>query len=141
MMRTTRDRLADAYHAFTARDIDAALAAMHPDVDGPDGMEGGRVHGHDGVRGYWTRQWTVIDPHVEPQRFGTDETGRIIVDVHQVVRDRTGNVLADQMVQHVYLMKDGLIRSMEIRKPSARVGVEEAARGADLTSSRDAGEG
>jgi hypothetical protein len=140
-MRTSRDRLADAYHAFNARDIDAALAAMHPDVDWPNGMDGGRVHGHDGVRDYWTRQWTVIDPHVEPQRFGTDETGRIIVDVHQVVRDRTGNVLADQMVQHVYLMKDGLIRSMEIRKPSAPVGVEEAARGADLTSSRDAGEG
>jgi hypothetical protein len=116
MMRTNPDRLTDAYHAFNARDIDAALAAMHPDVDWPNGMDGGRVHGHDGVRDYWTRQWTVIDPHVEPRRFGTDETGRIVVDVHQVVRDRTGTVLADQMVQHVYLMEDGLIRSMEIRK-------------------------
>ncbi len=115
-MRTNRDLLTDAYHAFNARDIDAALAAMHPDVDWPNGMEGGRVHGHDGVRDYWTRQWRAIDPHVEPRGFGTDESGRIIVDVHQVVRDRAGNVLADQMVRHVYLMQEGLIRSMEIRK-------------------------
>jgi len=58
----------------------------------------------------------VIDPHVEPRRFGTDESGRLIVDVHQVIRDRAGTVRADQMVQPVYVVQDGLIRSMEIRK-------------------------
>jgi hypothetical protein len=116
-MLTDLDLLTNAYKAFNARDIDAALAAMHPEVDWPNGMEGGRVHGHSGVRDYWTRQWSFIDPHVEPRRFGTDATGRIIVDVHQIVRDRAGNIRADQMVQHLYLIRDGLIRSMEIRKP------------------------
>ena len=116
-MSTDRDILIAAYNAFNARDIDAALAAMHPDVDWPNGMEGGRVHGHSGVRAYWTRQWSLIDPHVEPRRFSTDEAGRVIVDVHQVVRDRAGNLIADEMVQHVYLIEDGLVRSMEIRKP------------------------
>jgi hypothetical protein len=116
-MRTDRDLLTSAYNAFNARDIDAALAAMHPDVDWPNGMEGGRVHGHDAVRAYWTRQWGLIDPRVEPRRFSTDETGRIVVDVHQVVRDRAGNLIANEMVQHVYLIEDGLVRSMEIRKP------------------------
>ena len=33
-----------------------------------------------------------------------------------VVRDLSGKVLADQMVQHVYSMQDGLIKHMEIRK-------------------------
>lgn len=32
-----------AYTAFEARDIDSALAAMHPDVDWPNGMERGTV--------------------------------------------------------------------------------------------------
>jgi hypothetical protein len=41
--------------------------------------------------------------------------GRTTVHVHQVVRDLTGKVLADQMVHHVYLVQDGLIRNMEIR--------------------------
>jgi len=89
---------------------------MHPDVDWPNGLEGGRIHGRDGVRDYWTRQWSVIDPHVEPRRFGTDESGRLVVDVHQVIRDRAGTVIADQMVQHVYVVHDGLIRRMDIRK-------------------------
>ncbi len=41
--------------------------------------------------------------------------GRIVVDVHQVIRDRAGHVTADRMVQHVYEMRDGLIASTEIR--------------------------
>lgn len=114
-METTREMLARTYAAFNARDIDATLAAMHEDVDWPNGMEGGRVHGHDGVREYWTRQWSMLDPHVEPVGFETDEDGRIVVDVHQVVRDLAGEVLVDQMVRHVYLVEDGLVRSMEIR--------------------------
>jgi hypothetical protein len=114
-----RRLLEKSYEAFNARDIDAALAAMHVDVDWPNGMEGGYVHGHSGVRDYWTRQWGLIDPHVEPLRFETDEDGRIVVDVRQVVRDRTGNTIADERVQHVYLIEDGLVRTMEIRKPQA----------------------
>ena len=39
-----------------------------------------------------------------------------MVDVHQVVRDLTGRILADQMVQHVYTIKEGLIQRMDIRK-------------------------
>jgi hypothetical protein len=112
-----RQLLEKAYAAFNARDIDAVLAVMHIDVDWPNGMEGGRVHGHDGVRDYWTRQWGMIDPRVQPLRFEADEDGRTVVHVRQVVRDLDGNVVADGMVQHVYLIEDGLVRNMEIREP------------------------
>ena len=44
-----------------------------------------------------------------------DETGVTVVDVHQVVRDLSGNILVDQMVQHVYSIQDGLIERMDIR--------------------------
>jgi len=108
--------LQKAYAAFNARDLDGALATMNPDVVWPNGMEGGTVHGHEGVRAYWTRQWGMIDPHVEPVNFREDEPGRITVDVHQVVRDLSGNVMLDRMVQHVYTLRDGLIRSMDIRE-------------------------
>jgi nuclear transport factor 2 (NTF2) superfamily protein len=119
MMTTERRLLEDAYNAFNARDIDAALAAMHVDVCWPNGMEGGSVYGHDGVRDYWMRQWEVIDPYVEPLRFEADKAGRIVVDVRQLVRDRSGNVMVDEMVQHVYLIEDGFVRSMEIREHRA----------------------
>jgi len=103
------------YAAFNARDIDTVLAAMRPDVDWPNGMEGGRVHGHDGVREYWTRQWSMINPHVDPVKIEADARGRVVVDVHQVVRELDGKVLLDRMVEHIYSFDDGLIRSMEIR--------------------------
>jgi len=105
-----------AYAAFNARDLDGALATMHPDVVWPNGMEGGVVHGHDGVRAYWTRQWGMINPHVDPVSFAPDESGRIAVSVHQVVHDLSGKVLLDRMVEHVYTLKDGLIQSMDIRE-------------------------
>ena len=88
---------------------------MHPDVDWPNGMEGGRVLGTAAVRDYWTRQFELLDPHVEPRNFTTESDGRIAVDVHQVVHDKAGKLLVDHMVQHVYEIRDGLIRSMEIR--------------------------
>jgi hypothetical protein len=103
-----------AYAAFNARDIDAALATMHPDVAWPNGMEGGYVHGHAEVRAYWTRQWLAIDPHVDPLSFEQDATGRILIDVHQVVRDPSGTVLSDQRIGHRFTIRNGLIQTMEI---------------------------
>ena len=117
---TDRDLLISIYAAFNRRDIDAVLTHMHSEVDWPNGMEGGRVHGKEAVRQYWQRQWRQIDPRVEPQDFSTDESGATIVDVHQVIRDLSGNVLADSMVRHVYRMRDGLIYSMEIRDLAAK---------------------
>ncbi len=91
---------------------------MHPDVDWPNGMEGGRVLGHDAVRAYWTRQWQSLNPNVQPISFTPDEQGRTVVEVHQVVHDINGALLVDQTVQHVYMIEGGLIRSMEIRNPN-----------------------
>jgi len=105
-----------AYAAFNARDLDGALATMRTDVVWPNGMEGGVVHGQEGVRAYWTRQWSMIDPHVDPVSFTEDERGRIAVSVHQVVRELSGKILLDRMVEHVYTLKDGFIQSMDIRE-------------------------
>ena len=46
--------LRSAYAAFNARDIDAAVELMHPDVDWPNAWRGGRVVGRAAVRDYWT---------------------------------------------------------------------------------------
>jgi ketosteroid isomerase-like protein len=95
-----------AYEAFNARDIEGALALMHPDVDWPN----------DAVRAYWTRQFGLIDSHVEPVGFQAYEDGRVMVDVHQVVRALDGELLSDGRVQHVYTFRDRLVTHMEIRE-------------------------
>ena len=117
MKQSEKEILAAAYVAFNKRDIDAVLALMSTNVDWPKGFEGGRVHGHQEVRAYWTRQWALVDPHVDPVRIVPDDAGDWVVDVHQVVGDLSGKQLGDQMVQHVYSIRDGLIERMEIRSP------------------------
>ena len=108
------DLLRAAYAAFNARDIDAALATMSPNVAWPMAFKGGFVRGHPEVRAYWTEQWSEIDPHVEPISFHPDGVGHILVDVHQVVRDLAGAVLGDDHVGHRFTIEGGLIQAMEV---------------------------
>ncbi len=111
---TNEELLTTAYHAFNTRDLEAALATMHPNVEWPNTMEGGYAHGHDGVRAYWTKQWNLVDPHVEPVHFVTDASGRVAIEVHQVVHDLEGHLLEDLTVQHIYRVEEGLIRRMDM---------------------------
>ena len=103
-----------AYAAFNARNIDAALATLSPDVSWPKAFKGGFVRGHEAVRAYWTEQWSEIDPHVEPVSFHRQSDGRFLVDVHQIVRDLSGTVLADVHVGHRFTLANGLLQAMEV---------------------------
>jgi hypothetical protein len=111
---TETELLRAAYAAFNARDIDAALALMTPDVEWPRAFKGGFVRGPEEIRAYWTEQWSEINPHVEPVAFHEEEAGRILVDVHQVVHDLAGAALADAHVGHRFTFEHGLIRRMEV---------------------------
>jgi ketosteroid isomerase-like protein len=114
-MSDDAEHLRQIYALFNSRDIERVLAAMHPDVLWANGMEGGHVHGRDEVRGYWKRQWAIVDPRVEPVEISPNREGEIVVKVHQVVRDLKGNLLADRMVSHIFQMRNGLIQRFDIR--------------------------
>jgi SnoaL-like domain len=103
-----------AYNDFNARRIEAVLSSMHPDVTWANGMEGGYVHGREGVREYWTRQWAIIDPHVEPVHIVEGEPGTVEVEVRQTVRDLKGAIQAEIMVKHAFRVENGLIRRFDI---------------------------
>ena len=103
------------YAAFNERDIDAALSQAHPDVDWPNGWEGGRVRGHAAVRDYWTRQWKAVDSRVTPMATRAMDDGRIAVTVHQVGHNHEGHLLWDATVTHVFATDaDGLVTRMDI---------------------------
>lgn len=108
------DLLRAAYAAFNARDIDAVLTVMAPDVIWPKAFKGGFARGHQEVRAYWTEQWSEINPRVEPTPFQPEAGGRILVHVHQLVRDMAGAVVADGHMGHRFTIESGLIRSMEV---------------------------
>lgn len=82
------------YASFNARDIDAVLAVLSDNVAWANGMDGGHVHGRQAVRDYWTRQWAVISPHVEPVAFKETEDGAVAVEVIQSVFDLDGRPAA-----------------------------------------------
>lgn len=103
-----------AYTAFNARDIDTALSTMHTDVQWPKAFEGGYVSGHQAIREYWTRQWSEINPHVQPVAIDELQDGRLAITVKQTVKDLQGNIIFDGIVKHIYSLQDGLLRRMDI---------------------------
>ena len=104
-----------AYRAFNARDLEAAVELMHPEVDWPNAWEGGRVVGRAAVRRYWSRQFHAISSEVEPQEFTEEPDGAITVDVHQVVHEASsGELISDSRVRHRYRFKNGLVVRMDV---------------------------
>jgi ketosteroid isomerase-like protein len=110
------------YARFNARDIDGVLAALADDVVWANGMDGGHVHGHDAVREYWTRQWSMVSPRVEPMSFEPSADGSVVVQVHQSVRDlegkplqEQGHDLTDRMVGHVFRFQAGKVTRFDIQ--------------------------
>lgn len=109
------------YERFNARDIDAVLAQLTDDVAWANGMEGGHEHGREAVRAYWTRQWTLVSPHVEPVSFRRTADGAIIAEVRQTIRDLDGQPLQgqthgleDKTVGHVFRFRDGKVARFDI---------------------------
>lgn len=88
------------------RDIEAALALMHLDVEWAQ-RQGGTVHGKNGVRAYWSRQWFMISPRVEPLRVEREAHDLYVAEVHQVIKDLKGALLADRIVRHAYRLESG----------------------------------
>ncbi|MEO8539866.1 MAG: nuclear transport factor 2 family protein [bacterium] len=118
-MTELEQRLRDLYVAFNARDIDSVLAALTPEVDWPNGMQGTRELGQEAVRAHWVNQWRVIDPLVEPVAIESRADGAVSVEVHQVVRNMDGAVVNDRTVFHVYRFdRAGLVTRMDIEESS-----------------------
>lgn len=115
-MLTAEERVAlvrDAYQAFNRRDIEGVLAMLDPEVEWPNVAEGTVLHGHQAIRDYWEHQFQHIDPHVEPTAF-LWERERLVVTVHQIIRDRKGNRVQDGLVTHTYTFGGDRIRRMEV---------------------------
>jgi ketosteroid isomerase-like protein len=115
-MPSDTELLKRLYDRFNARDMDALLATMDPDVVWANGLEGGHIHGQEGVRDYWTRQWAMMDSRAEPTSFSTGEDGTAYVEVHVTARDLNGNMLFDEKAGHVFQIENGLIKRFDIRK-------------------------
>ena len=114
MSEERRETLMELYRGFNNRDIDGVLEHLAPGVDWQNGMTGGREVGREAVRRYWTKQWSEIDPRVEPLDIAFDEAGKAHVRVDQLVRSLEGKVLLNRQVEHVYEFEGPFISRMTI---------------------------
>ena len=58
-----------------------------------------------------------LNPAVRPVSFKENGDRKIEVQVHQAVKDLPGNMLFDRIIKNVYTIENGLIKSIEIKKP------------------------
>jgi len=108
------DIIKKAYIGFNARNIDAVLLLMDSNVRWPKAFEGDYVKGHEAVREYWTRQWSEINPKVEPVLIKKRQDGKIEVEVDQLVKDLEGTILFEGKVNHIYVIENDLITVMDV---------------------------
>jgi hypothetical protein len=103
----------ELYNHFNERKIDLVITHMTDDVKWANGMEGGYVYGHNGVREYWTRQFAMISSKVTPLEIDK-ENGTVKVKVHQVVHDLDGTLLADEIVYHFFYLQGDKVAEFDI---------------------------
>ncbi len=103
----------ELYKNFNNRNIDLVIKKMTDNVNWANGMDGGYVHGHDGVKEYWTRQFTMVSSNVIPLKI-EKENEVVKIKVHQVVHDLNGNLLADEVVYHLFHLKENKIAEFDI---------------------------
>lgn len=122
MPKNDIDLIKGMYVCFNARDIDGVLATLTEDVAWANGMEGGHVHGREAVRDYWTRQWAVVSPRVEPIAFRHTKEGAIAVEVIQSIFDLNGQPLSgqshglkDKTVTHVFHVNNEQVTRFDIQ--------------------------
>jgi hypothetical protein len=101
------------YDRFNQRDVDFVISNMTADVKWANGMDGGYVYGHEGVREYWTRQFKLISSQVTPLEV-REQNGKVVIRVHQVVHDLEGTLVADATVIHVFTMDGDKIVGFDI---------------------------
>jgi nuclear transport factor 2 (NTF2) superfamily protein len=110
------ERLRALYQAFNDRDLEAVVAAMAPDVDWPNGWEGGRLVGREEVRRYWERQWGDVRPTTIVTKVSERADATVAVRVRQVFRDPNGAVLARSDVVHVFEFEGPLVKRMVVEQ-------------------------
>lgn len=116
-MSNLKDFFLDLYKNFNERKIDLVIAEMADDVKWANGMDGGYVYGQNAVKEYWTRQFTLVNSNVTPLKIDSGN-GTVKIEVHQVVRDLNGNLLADELVYHFFHVRDNKIIEFDIGEKS-----------------------
>jgi hypothetical protein len=113
-MSAASDLITRLHDALNRRDLDAAMAQIHPRARFRDYLEGGEVEGHVAVRDFYQRLFDTLSPGLDLITLKTLPGGRVRADIQSSVRDRSGHLWSDTRVVAIYTITDGLISSVEL---------------------------
>ena len=109
--------------AITAGDLEAALAACHPEIEFLSvlAVSGRRYLGHDGIRDYFDdihSAWS--EWRVEVHRIVPGADGRVAIVMSMHVRGKESGAILTERADHVWTLEDGrLLRNEPFREPGA----------------------
>jgi ketosteroid isomerase-like protein len=113
-MGPCEDLVRRAYRAFNDRDIEAAVALMHPEVSWPDATTGEIIRGSHALRWHWRTVFGHMHPILELDDLRERSDGLLEAVVRHILRDPDGTVLQDDRLVHLFTIEDGLIKRVEI---------------------------
>jgi ketosteroid isomerase-like protein len=115
MSQENLERVQRLYEHLNQGDVDAALAALDPDVEWwarGDSPDTAMVKGRDGWRALWAEITGILGEFRQEPTEVIDAGEYVVVCVRQVAR--TKDVLIDQHEVHVFRLRDGLV--IELRE-------------------------
>ena len=115
-IETRKKRLAALYEAYNRRDIPTMVAALDPEVEWMDLLNGSPLKGAGAVADYWTDQFAMMATEVTPLAIDVLPDGRLVVTAAQTLKKLDGTLWANQRVTHVITFGENeLIRRMDPR--------------------------
>jgi len=113
-VRHERAQLKKVYAAFNTRDLGALAPMLHPDVEWPNGLEGGTVRGRQAVLDYFARQFETMNPDARLIGVRFEPPARLVADLQYAVKDLRGQVWSDTRATLAYDFRDGLLAGMVV---------------------------
>ena len=101
----------EIYECFRTGDEERAIELIHPDVevrDRPEIPDPRVYHGHDGVReALGVSEAEFDDMDLVPEEFVDAGNGAVVVVLHFVGRGRESGVPIDELLCHLWRVRDG----------------------------------
>jgi ketosteroid isomerase-like protein len=114
MEQSIKQRVVSMYEAFNARDAEAGLRTLHPDVEWDDG-EGHMLQSLATVRRHWQQQWAVGNAKVEIRQLLDAPDDDVSARIRLITQEGDGE--AERELGSEFHFSDGLIRTMRIHAP------------------------
>lgn len=112
-MDARRTLLLRFYKALDSKDVEGVAAVLHPDVDFPDQIDGGRRTGAPAVLDYFANAFALINSDNTPTAFHGRPDGTMEVRVHHHVTSLEGALWHDGPADYRFTFRDGLIARVD----------------------------